>query len=137
MTKTTKWRPDTCGCEIEYQWDDSLSQEARIHTVSNVVKKCDVHSTTPSKEDHYNKVLEENQRKNKVYGKLLEIPTATVDVTQPDGSTIKDLKSTVKFDWSFDVDRNLMVTLTGLNTSEKNSLKNSVNTLFGTRVTIK
>lgn len=25
--RVTRWKPDTCGCVIEYAWDDSLADE--------------------------------------------------------------------------------------------------------------
>lgn len=137
MLKTTKWRPDTCGCEIEYQWDDSVAQEERTHVVSTITKNCPIHDPIPTKGEHYNVVLEENQRKNKVYGKLLDLPTLTVDVVQTDGKTIKELKPSVQYNWSFDKDRNLVVDLVGVTTSDKNTLKTAVSQLFGTKVTIK
>ena len=27
----TRWRPDTCGCVIEYEWDSDRPEEARRH----------------------------------------------------------------------------------------------------------
>jgi hypothetical protein len=32
MIQTTTWRPDTCKCVITYQWDDTISENARTHT---------------------------------------------------------------------------------------------------------
>lgn len=31
MLKRTRWQPDTCGCVIEYEWDDAVPQEERTH----------------------------------------------------------------------------------------------------------
>src|SRR5919109_3126343 len=31
--QTTKWHPDTCGCEIDYQWDDTTPEATRQHTI--------------------------------------------------------------------------------------------------------
>lgn len=32
MKKITTWSPDTCGCTINYVWDDNDPPETRIHT---------------------------------------------------------------------------------------------------------
>lgn len=29
--RTTRWKPDTCGCVIVYEWDDALDENARTH----------------------------------------------------------------------------------------------------------
>lgn len=31
MLKTTTWRPSTCGCVLEYEWDTELSEDKRTH----------------------------------------------------------------------------------------------------------
>ena len=36
--KTTRWSPDTCGCVLEYSWDDALPQEARVHVYADTVR---------------------------------------------------------------------------------------------------
>lgn len=43
MIHITTWRPDTCGCEIQYAWDDSVPTEQRVHTVHAVLKSCELH----------------------------------------------------------------------------------------------
>jgi len=32
MLQTTTWSPNTCGCVIIYQWDDSIPEASRTHT---------------------------------------------------------------------------------------------------------
>ena len=68
----TIWSPDTCGCRIEYSWDDSIPQEERVHSVSKIIKACQHHESHPNKEIHYEDVMAENQSKNKAIGKLIE-----------------------------------------------------------------
>lgn len=32
MKHITSHRPDTCGCELHYEWDDAVPAEERVHT---------------------------------------------------------------------------------------------------------
>lgn len=109
MINTTRWRPDTCGCEIEYTWDTEASEEDRVHTVSNITKACDAHKNHPI-ETHFEKVVEENTSKNQVLSAILEnYPELTVS----DENGGKKLKQGVEYKWSFDKDRKLQVELVG------------------------
>lgn len=64
VIRTTRWSPDTCGCVLEYDWDDAVSQDARTHTFARVVERCSVHAEIPVDEDNFNTVTGENKRKN-------------------------------------------------------------------------
>ena len=131
MIKTTLWRPDTCECEIEYSWDDAQSEDIRTHTISNVLKACTAHAGETDKIVHYNKVLDENKRKNIVLGQILEnTPTAVETVIQDDGSSIKKLKAGKEYKWFFDAQRNLVIDLVGFTLLEKNSVKTITDSLF-------
>jgi hypothetical protein len=71
LTRTT-WRPDTCGCEIVYEWDRDLPAEERVHSaVSNT--KCKVHESIEDVVDHYESVKDENVTKNRVVNKISEL----------------------------------------------------------------
>jgi hypothetical protein len=127
MINTTTWRPDTCGCEIEYDWDGSVPAEQRVHTVSRVNKKCAAHASTPDIETHFNTVMEENSRKNKHIGLIVD-NFSTLTTLAPNGSKI--LKDNV-VNWSYDANRVLQITITGLTTNQKNTLQTLSNTLLG------
>ena len=43
-TRTTRWSPDTCDCIVEFTWDDSVREDQRTHTLSNVINKCPAHT---------------------------------------------------------------------------------------------
>lgn len=43
----TRWRPDTCACVIDYEWDDDAPIEAREH-VPVAIEACPIH---PSSDD--------------------------------------------------------------------------------------
>lgn len=133
--KITKWRPDTCDCEIDYQWDDSIDLKDRTHTISKIVKACDHHKNLLIKVEHYNVVVDENTRKNKVFGQILKnCPNAVEEVDDGNGNMVKKLKIGKKYEWSFDKDRNLVVNLNGFTESDKNSLKSVSQSLFGSKV---
>lgn len=40
--QTTRWRPDTCACVIDFQWDDTTPDIGRVHTAS-YIEACDPH----------------------------------------------------------------------------------------------
>ena len=131
------WKPDTCDCEIEYEWDDSVLTEQRVHTVSKIIKCCDAHKNLTDKVQNYNTVVNENTRKNILYGKILEIPSLVQERTKENGEKIKELKEGLEYRWSFDKDRNLEVELVGFGTEEKNIVKDLAQTNFGNKVKIK
>ena len=138
MLKITRWRPDTCDCELEYEWDDSQNEDVRTHSVKNILKACPVHSSIATKGQHYATVLDENQRKNKVLGEILEkLPALVEEVTQEDGTTVKKLRKGLEYKWSFDVDRNLEVDLVGAKLTEKSAVKVLTDVLFPGKVKIK
>jgi hypothetical protein len=68
--KITTWRPDTCECEIEYEWDDNGVDENKVHTLKKFNKVCQAHSSNQS---GYGSVLTENQNKNKGVTKIVEL----------------------------------------------------------------
>ena len=100
MIKTTRWRPDTCGCDIEFKWDDSLPEEDRTHTASRVNDACPAHSYATPKE-HYDALVQENRHKNVVVSKIAkDFAVAHDDVS-----------------FSFDKDRNLEVDARGVDSA--------------------
>lgn len=63
MIKRTTWYPDTCDCIIEYEWDDSISENLRVHTVVNV-QRCPIHLNQLSDVACFATVNAENTLKN-------------------------------------------------------------------------
>ena len=105
----TTWSPDTCKCEIEYEWDDTVSQELRTHNVSKVIKACAIHAAQPSKESHYVEVLDENQSKNKAIGLLVKT------IAKLDGG-----ENEVK--WRFDENRDVILSHPLLTQKDKDDM---------------
>lgn len=63
MLQTTTWRPDTCGCTIQYTWDDAIPGEQRSHRLVRVEKYCPAHAGL-DEQSCYEACLFENQCKN-------------------------------------------------------------------------
>ena len=138
MIKITRWKPDTCDCIIDYQWDDQSDENNRVHTVSNVVARCSAHQALTTIVDVYNAVRDENSRKNIIYGQIIKnLSSAVEEVIQEDGSRIKRLKSGRDYKWSFDKDRNLVIDLVGFVQQEKDVISSLVSSEFGSKVIIK
>lgn len=144
IQKTT-WSPDTCDCEIEYTWDDTIPQEERTHTVSFVNKSCQNHrNLLPNQVVTYSCVLDENQKKNKSLQTALETaPQQLADVfTDPDsGTQYYVLKNDIAFTFSLSgtaPNRVLTIQFIGvsLNNNQKNAIQNKLNQIFGTGVVI-
>lgn len=116
MLKVTRWSPDTCGCVLEYEWDDAQDENTRTHKFKKAVQLCEHHKALIHGRAH-DQVLSENTSKNKVWGKAREI--------KPD-LELGD------FTWSFDKDRKLKVGFLGnLTVTQKKQLKDFADAEFG------
>ncbi len=71
MIHTNRWSPDTCGCVVEYTWDDEAPQEARIHRYARHITVCDVHAHHGGTEDGYRALLDDHRQKNMAIAILL------------------------------------------------------------------
>ena len=58
MIKITTWRPDTCECEIEYSWDDTVPQDQRVYTAHQINRACPAHQAIANKVQHFSAVLD-------------------------------------------------------------------------------
>lgn len=136
-THITRWSPDTCECVIDFKWDDTAVP--RVHTLSNIVKRCQSHSVLVNDIDVYNSVKEENPRKNRVLADILEnAPVQLYDETK-NGARI--LKQDYKFNHSFSgtaPNRKLTVSIDGwmFNNQQKNSISDVLTTKYGDMVEI-
>lgn len=122
MKRTTNWGPDTCGCLLEIEWDDSQDENTRQHTIKEV-KLCPVHGSLSTQvvkgkhvEDDSVSIVEENRRKNKVFGMAQEAVKEFV----PEN-----------YLWFYDNQRVLNVTLTGLTGQQKAQLRSKCDASFG------
>jgi hypothetical protein len=132
--RTTRWRPDTCDCVIEYTWDDTLSPDQVTHTLDTVRRKCSFHENMPSDTDVWNCIKEENPRKNITNQLILDnSPNSVFDVNE-DGTRI--FKKGIEASWSWTgvaPNRLMTITVTGivLTTNQKNAIQTKLNERFG------
>lgn len=117
MIRTTRWSPDTCGCVLEYAWDDTLPADERVHTFTVLVAKCPDHIALLADQETYDQVLSENTRKNHV----LELARGIViNIERED------------YVWSFNAARRLRAEFPGMLTgAQKAQLRQACNNKFG------
>jgi hypothetical protein len=107
----TRWYPDTCGCVVDYEWDDTeiAPEEGDItYTLVDSIK-CPIHETEV---DIMSVVRNENTTKNRVIGKIVEID-----------DTIK--QESIGFE--YDNDRHLTLFVPGVNGAKITKLRNAIN----------
>ena len=97
--KVTTWSPDTCDCKLQYEWDETLPDNIRVHIFKQALFTCPFHSVFLIPLESYNSALDHNQRKNKTEGWILQNLTSQTGTTNPDGSIV--WKEGVTFNWSF------------------------------------
>ena len=119
MIKKTQWRPDTCDCVLEYEWDDQSDPATRVHTPTKIVKACPHHEAAVDTADGFDKVLKENTGKNRAIGRIMDLAAVTEETTDRDGNTVKRLKAGKNISWSFNEKRELELELVGFTEKEK------------------
>lgn len=72
MKHITRWRPDTCTCVLELEWDDEHPEEAREHKAIKV-ERCGAHPHEGAPNQHvFETVHGENRHKNEVHQHLID-----------------------------------------------------------------
>lgn len=124
---TNIWSPDTCGCQIEFRWDDTQDAIARVHAYSRTIAACSAHTGVAGTSVHQDVVLDRNRRKNLTFMQVLTV-LATVTPEQYQGM------------WSYDAAQNVLTvngTAAGLTANQRNNLQTKCNTQFGSgKVTV-
>lgn len=59
-----RWRPDTCGCIFEYEFDDDVPAEARVHLLKRIEKQCNEHDGINAPEECFSEATKNNKTKN-------------------------------------------------------------------------
>ncbi len=117
MKHTTRWRPDTCDCVIEYEWDDTQPAEEREHVHKKTIP-CEIHKGTEL--EVYETVKEENTRKNKLFSEALKLHPE-LEVKNANGEVISH-----DLDWSFNEERKVILNSPKLTTAQNESLQTAV-----------
>lgn len=94
-----RWRPDTCGCVIDVDFETSLVSQAQL---------CPHHAHLDPL-TAFAAVHGENLTKNRAYSAVLSVPALAVDV---EGTLT--LRPAFRFAWAFDADRALTVEVKGM-----------------------
>jgi len=133
VINTTRYSPDTCQCVIDYDWDSTLDENNRVHTLKQFVNICTAHSSLPDNTARWNVVFEENPRKNIAHQLILDNgPTALSDLVE--GTRQLKAGITINFSWSGTApNRVLTISYTGitLTTNQKNQIQTFLNNRFG------
>lgn len=118
--KTASHQLDTCGCIIEYAYDDDTPEDYRVHFPMPALAICPAHVGNYTGDNphasHFLTVEAENRGKNLALKALYEsLPAGeTREVLNPEtGETLKFFA--VNPSWSFTEDRKLMVEHPALN----------------------
>jgi hypothetical protein len=118
MIRTTRWTLDTCGCSVEYEWDDTKDENTRTHSPKRIISRCEAHSDVllSTVAAHWSAITEENTRKNRVYAFIeANAPAALVGLT-----------------WSFDkTTRVLSINAPNATSNQKTSAQNWCNNNLG------
>ncbi|GAJ01272.1 unnamed protein product, partial [marine sediment metagenome] len=124
MIRVTRWSPDTCGCILEYEWDDAQDENTRTHSFKKAVKLCEHHKALAAS-GAYNQVMSENTRKNQVWGFIEDMKSKAGEKDSIVAVAIED------YTWSFDATRKLKVGFLGkLKAGEKSSLQTLCDSKF-------
>jgi len=121
------WKPDTCGCVFEETHDPSDANYGV--KFSKVVTKCLVHQLVADAnlyDEVYANPGSEQKRKNKIDAYLLTSGALGLSETviNRDGEAVVQYKSGISYNWYFDANRVLNVTISGITLS--NNLKNTI-----------
>ena len=86
------YAPDTCTCVVQESWDDSLPSDQVVYELVSVLHRGDEHAAIVDGSLHA-VLYEENRRKNKAWGKAIELSNKVGD----------------RVAWSFNAARTLLV----------------------------
>jgi len=133
MIKYTLWSPDTCCCQIEYAWDDSVPIENRVHTCISIRKKCSYHQLA-DKHQHFDIILKENKMKNNIIDKfMIFIPSISNEI-DIEGQKTKKLKNQKSIDWIFDNNRKLNLLIKGFTLDEKQQMQTLIDSEYPNQI---
>ena len=125
--RITRWHPDTCDCVIDVSWDDEVSAESRVHTLTTI-QKCALHQAAADA-DAFAAVNDENTTKNKFLGMVHENHPELCDVDAKTGAV--SLKSDYEYKYSFDENRKLQAEIVGVDKATAQAIAASAEVALG------
>lgn len=106
MKHKNTWRPDTCECVLEYEWDDAEPEAERAHACVRVIVDCGAHGspaarTKAGRGAHFERVLGENRHKNEVLAEIAAVAPAehVEEIDAGDGRKVRVLKNPHRWRW--------------------------------------
>lgn len=106
VKKITRWTADTCGCILEYEWDDDgNNDDDKVHTFHAAPHICGGHlaveaKTERGKEKVYEAVKRENTDKNLAFKTIVEETSFGEEVIVR-GDHVRRLKESLEFEYKF------------------------------------
>jgi hypothetical protein len=129
----TTWTAGHCNCIIQYEWDDTTSEDTRVHTPVQSIK-CPIHSGLSTHKQVYDSVLDESRKASWGLLAILDNGPTTLYDTQSNGA--RTLKQGINASWTFSgtaPNRTVSISLTGISLSnqQRNAIQNTLNNKFG------
>lgn len=125
--RSTRWQADTCGCTVQYEWDDAQSEDVRVHTPTAVLWRCARHAALSVIGTHYSTIAGESRRKNVLLGRLMAT-LPNIVVANPDGGLEFKAGSVA---WAFTAGGALRVTVKPLTGAQRNAAQTWCDTNLG------
>jgi hypothetical protein len=126
----TTWKSGICKCELQFKWDDAVSSENRVHVFEKSINTCAEHAAHKDLPSHLSTLKEEHKLVS--YTMISVANELGIDISSDkvkpeiNRQFIKDCK------WSFDKDRNLVISHPDLDSVKKISLLSKLNAKNGT-----
>lgn len=139
--RTTRWEPDTHAVVIDYEWDDAVPAEERVHTAVRAwTKGKGGNRPHPDPVALHDQVLTENRRKNEALAHVADnLPEAlTKEELDSDGDPTgrRICKDKHQPEWRMNKDGTVAITVPGAEDDHKADLAASMAERFGSSVTI-
>lgn len=108
MKHINAYRPDTCGCELHYEWDDATPEiQVPIDSYTDVngqlrtTLRCEAHADIASHHEVHEHVFKENRTKNFFLKHVTEAHERFVDVEHRENGEVRRLKKGINYQFSF------------------------------------
>lgn len=122
MMKRTLWRPDTCGCAIEYSWDSEADVSHIELSEFSMEETCPRHFGLVNAETIFEAVKTENQNKNIVVNQISELHQDLQIASEDDEGNISYSPNPRKIRGYYTENGELHIALSGLSFTIKTAV---------------